>query len=82
MVIQELLKTGDTTMIQLTKRELNKLNTRKAMVEKFYLPLKNISRKIWHITEDFIILWCQINTCGEAESSAAQAGHFLCSQLL
>ena len=34
MVIQELLKTGDTTMIQLTKRELNKLNTRKAKVEK------------------------------------------------
>lgn len=34
MVIQELLKTGDTTMIQLTRRELNKLNTRKAKVEK------------------------------------------------
>lgn len=40
MVIQELLKTGDTTMIQLTKRELNKLNTRKAKVEKLNNDLR------------------------------------------
>ena len=46
------------------------------------LVFKNIPRKIWLIAKEFIILWCQINTCGEAESSAAQAGHFLCSQLL
>ena len=30
----QLINKGDTTMIQLTKRELNKLNTRKAKVEK------------------------------------------------
>lgn len=40
MVIQELLKTGDTTMIQLTKRELNKLNTRKAKVTKLNNDLR------------------------------------------
>lgn len=40
MVIEELLKTGDTTMIQLTKRELNKLNTRKAKVEKLNNDLR------------------------------------------
>ena len=43
---------------------MSELQTNKTL--SLCLVFKNIPRKIWLIAKEFIILWCQINTCGEA----------------